>query len=243
MQHTITDNLRALLTLQKVDDQLDAIVNLRGKLPEDLDNLRSTLADCQAHITTVQERITTFIQEIATKRLHIKAHEEVIEKYEQQQMNVRNNREYSTITKEIDLQKLEIQLIEKHIKSTYAQVEEEKLSLEKHQQLVAAHTQALADKEKALDGLIIESKGQEDTLKVQRANVLSNLDDSLLSLYTQLRTRVRRAVVTVQFGACGGCFSSIPPQVQMDINEGKRLIRCEHCGRILVPALDNADPS
>lgn len=239
MPHTITDNLRALLALQQVDDQLDAIISLRGKLPEDLEALRGKLGDYQAHITTVQEHIATLTQEVATKRLHIKEREEIIEKYTQQQMNVRNNREYNTITKEIDLQKLEIQLIEKHIKSTYVQVEEEKLSLIKHQQLAEEHAQILVDKEKALEGLITESKDQEDTLQVQRTTLLGNIDDPLFKLYTQLRTRVSRAVVTVQFGACGGCFNSIPPQVQMDINEGKRLIRCEHCGRILVPIFEH----
>jgi len=226
------------LKLQAVDTQLDAILKTRGELPGELATLSAEIADLEARALATQDTITRLEEDITRQRIHVKTMEALVKKYEVQQMNVRNNREYTTIAKEIDLQKLEIQLAEKKIKGAYEHVEAQKSTLSQTQVLLEKHRQVLADKQSVLQGLIAASEDEEKKLNKKRATILKRTDEMLLKLYERIRgsARDRIAVVTVQREACGGCFNKVPPQRQLDIQAKKHIIRCEHCGRILADA-------
>ncbi len=235
MENTIEKKLDALLGLQAIDCELDEIVQARGVLPDEVLDLKNELISLQTRSQAIQEEITHTEQELASHRVNIKDLEATVEKYEEQQMEVRNNREYDAITKEIDLQKLEIQLTEKKVKSTHERIASQKTALEQCKVSIDNQQQALADKQKALQVLVGESKGEEQRLHEQRREVTQCIDAQLLASYERIRKNVRNklAVVVVKRDSCGGCFNQVPPQKQADIKEKKNIIVCEHCGRIL----------
>ena len=239
MENTIERKLNVLLDLQAIDCELDDIVKMRGALPKEVADLENELAGLQTRLHNIQEEIVNIEQEIATQRVSIKAIEALVKKYEEQQMNVRNNREYDAITKEIDLQKLEIQIAEKKIKSGYERIEDKKLELGQCQVLMEKQQQVLADKQEALQVLIGESEGEEQKLHEQRRKATQHVDEKLLQVYEHIRKNVRNklAVVVVKREACGGCFNKVPPQKQADIKEKKSIIVCEHCGRIIADVI------
>jgi len=241
MENTIEKKLGVLLALQAIDCALDDIIKMRGALPEEVIDLEKELTDLKTRSHDIQGEIANLEQEIASQRVSLKAIEALVKKYEEQQMNVRNNREYDAITKEVDLQKLEIQLIEKKIKNAYARIESQKLELEQCQVLVEKKQQALADKQGALQVLIEESEGEAKKLHARRKKVTQRFDEKLLKVYERIRGNVRNklAVVVVKREACGGCFNKVPPQLQADIREKKRIILCEHCGRIMADVSDS----
>ena len=235
MEKTIEGKLNALLKLQTIDGELDHITKLRGALPEEVKTLENDLNGLHAHAQSIQEELSKLEQVIATQRISIKEIEALVKKYEAQQMNVRNNREYDAITKEIDLQKLEMQLAEKRIKSAYENIDQKKLALAQNQVAIEKSQQVLADNQGELKVLIEESKGAEKKLHEQRRQALQHIDASLQQTYEQIRANVRNklAVVTINKEACGGCFNQVPLQTQIDIKERKRITFCEHCARII----------
>jgi uncharacterized protein len=239
MENTIEKKLNALLDLQAIDCQLDDITKMKGALPEEVEDLEDELAALQTRSRNTQEELANLEQEIVTRRVSIKSLEALVKKYEEQQMGVRNNREYDAITKEIDLQKLEIQLSDKRIKSAYERIEKQRLELEHCQVLIDKSQQVLADKQGALQVLIGESEGEEKKLHEQRSKVVRHVEESLLRVYERIRKNVRNklAVVVVKREACGGCFNKVPPQKQADIKEKRSIIVCEHCGRIIADVI------
>src|SRR5690606_25924816 len=208
MESTIAQKLEALLKLQEIDSKLDALLKIRGDLPEEV-------RDLEDETLGYQTRKNKFLAEIEELNADVRAYanaqkdaEKLILKYKEQQMNVRNNREYDAISKEIELQELDMNLAEKRSNETKARIRLIEDELEKINQILAEREEALKEK-KAEDRLL---KSYEKI----RANSLNGL-----------------AVVHVSRGACGGCFNIVPPQRQADIRDNKRIIVCEHCGRIL----------
>ncbi len=240
MKHTIEEKLNTLLELQALDNDLDDIVKLQGALPEEVEELQDELTELQARLRNSQEGLTELKESITMQRSKSKETEALVKKYEDQQMNVRNNREYDAITKEIDLQKLEIQLAEKRIKSAYEHIEKQKLEIEHDQAVIEKKKQVLDDKKVALQGLVSESEGEKRRLQKRRKEVVQHIEEALLKTYEKIRSSVRNklAIVTIKRDACGGCFNLIPPQKQVDIREKKRIIICEHCGRIIADVTD-----
>lgn len=239
MENTIEKKLDAMLGLQAIDCELDEIVQTRGALPNEVLDLKDELASLQARSQDIQQAIVNTKRELASHRVGIKDLEATVEKYEAQQMDVRNNREYDAITKEIDLQKLEIQLTEKKVKNVHERIESHKIALEQCQASIDKQQQILGDKEGALQALVGESEGEEQKLQEQRHKMTQRIDAQLLTLYERIRRNVRNklAVVVVKRDACGGCFNQVPPQKQADIKEKKRVNVCEHCGRIIADVL------
>jgi hypothetical protein len=239
MENTIEIKLNALLDLQAIDCKLDDITKIRGALPEEVEDLENELTGLQTRSKNIQDELSHLKQSIATQRVSIKAIEALVKKYEEQQMNVRNNREYDAIVKEIDLQKLEIQLAEKKIKSAYERIEEKKLELAQCQVFLEKNQQMLTDKQEALQVLIGENEGEELKLHEQRSKVTQHVEAGLLKVYERIRENARNhlAVVVVKREACGGCFNKVPPQKQADIKEKKHIIVCEHCGRIIADVI------
>jgi uncharacterized protein len=234
MESTVANKLEALMRLQTIDSQLDEIRRVRGDLPEEVRDLEDEIAGYEVRVNKFDEEIQAINDNIAARKQAIKDSENLIRKYEDQQSNVRNNREYDAITKEIELQRLEIQISEKKIKEGYYQIEQKNNEIAGTKQKLDERRKDLASKNGELQVIISESEEEERGLMKEREEAIKNIEDRLLMAYTRIRQNVRNglAVVTVKRDACGGCFNTVPPQRQSDIASHKKIIVCEHCGRI-----------
>ncbi len=242
MESTVAKKLDALLFLQSIDSELDAIVKVRGALPEEVGDLEDEIAGYQTRIDKHNQEVIALDEEISNNKNAIKEAEKLIKKYEEQQMNVRNNREYDAITKEIELQNLEMQISEKRIKEGYYKIEKKKEEIAKTQEVFQERNKDLDSKKKELDVITSESKEEEQKLRTEREKAAKSIEERLIKSYNKVRANAINglAVVTVKRGACGGCFNIVPPQRQADIRERKKIIVCEHCGRILADVEDIA---
>ncbi len=235
MEITVAKKLDALLKLQAIDSELDAIIKVRGALPEEVGDLEDEIAGYQTRIEKHNQDLLTIEEEINRNKIGIKDSEKLIKKYEEQQMNVRNNREYDAISKEMELQALEIQIAEKRIKEGYYKIEKKNEEIQKTREVFQERGKDLESKRKELDVITSESEEEEQKLREEREEAAKSIEERLLKSYNKVRANAINglAVVTVRRGACGGCFNIVPPQRQADIRERKKIIVCEHCGRIL----------
>lgn len=235
MESTVASKLDALLHLQAIDSQLDRIKQVRGDLPEEVRDLEDEIAGYEVRVQKFDEEIQNLNDQIAARKQAIKDSEKLIQKYEEQQNNVRNNREFDAITKEIELQKLEIQISEKKIREALYQIDLKGQEISGTKQRLEERSKDLQNKNGELQVIVGESEEEERKLMEERTVAEKNIEDRLLMAYTRIRGNVRNglAVVTVKRDACGGCFNTVPPQRQADIATQKKIIVCEHCGRIL----------
>ncbi len=233
---TVEQKLALLFQLQETDSKIDEIQRLRGELPLEVKDLEDELEGLETRNAKSKEDIAQKEKDIATKKEEIKDAQAQVKKYEQQQMEVRNNREYEAITKEVEFQKLNIELFEKRIREYSNDVENRKVMLENLQAKYNERKLDLEAKRNELDSIISETKAEEDQLKADTENISRNIEERLLTAYKRLRKNAHNgvAVATVERDACGGCFNKIPPQRQLDIKSHKKIIVCEYCGRILV---------
>lgn len=233
---SVEEKLQHLYELQRIDSEIDKIKTLRGELPLEVQDLEDEIAGLETRLENYRNEITEAEKSIAAKKHEIAKSEELIKKYTEQLDNVRNNREFDALNKEVEFQKLEIELQNKRIR------EAQKLKAEKEVDLEIAGKQyeekrADLDAKKAeLDGIIAETHKDEEALKKKSEELAANIDERLLTAYRKIRSNARNglAVVTVDRDACGGCFNKIPPQRQLDIRSRKKIIVCEYCGRILI---------
>ncbi len=234
MENSVAQKLEALVKLQTIDSKLDEINKVRGDLPEEVRDLEDELAGYETRVGKFESEIKKLEDEIQNNKQGIKDAEKLIKKYEEQQMNVRNNREYDAITKEVELQQLEIQISEKRIKEGFAKIEVKKEEIAKTESILQERQKDLDIKKKELDSIIGESRDEEEKLHKDREKASKAIEERLLNSYNKIRKNVNNglAVVSVKRDACGGCFNTVPPQRQVDIREKKKLIVCEHCGRI-----------
>ena len=228
--------LKLLYKLQQTDSKVDAIKLLRGELPLEVRDLEDHVQGLKTRVTNFQAEIKELESAISKKKVEIENSKALVKKYESQQNNVKNNREYDSITKEIEFQNLEIELAEKRIKEYTADIKERKTQLENAKTLLLERTQDLANKKKELDEIISETSKEEKDLVNESTGLAAQLDERMFRAYQRVRSNARNglAVVTVRRDACGGCFNKIPPQRQLDICLSKKIIVCEYCGRILV---------
>jgi len=234
MENTIAKKLDTLLKLQELDSHLNSIRKVRGALPEEVGDLEDENVGYQTRIDKYNSELDELNQEIKSKKESIKDSEKLIKKYNDQQMNVRNNREYDAITKEIELQNLEIQIFEKKINTALELIEAKKVEIGETNEVLKERKKDLDTKKKELDTLVSESEEEEKKFEKSREKIVKSIEDRLYNSYQKIRDNARNglAVVAVKRGACGGCFNMVPPQRQSDIREKKKLIVCEHCGRI-----------
>ncbi|MTI30671.1 zinc ribbon domain-containing protein [Xanthovirga aplysinae] len=235
MESTVAQKLDALLKLQQIDSKLDEIKKIRGALPEEVSDLEDEIAGYETRVEKFKNELQELEEQIDNNKNGIKNAEKLITKYKEQQMNVRNNREYDAITKELELQDLEIQICQKRIKEDYARIDQKNSEIESTEKTLAERHKDLESKKAELDSIIQESEDEEAKLLKNREKASKPIEERLLSSYERIRNNARNglAVVSVARGACGGCFNVVPPQRQADIRERKKLIVCEHCGRIL----------
>lgn len=238
MELTIADKLESLVKLQEIDSRLDELRKLRGDLPEEVKDLEDEVMGIEKRISRFQSEVDSLNEEIENQRQNKKDSDKLILKYKDQQMNVRNNREYDAISKELELQELEIQLADKRIRETEYKIKTKEQDIEETQSKLDARKEVLEQKRKELDKLIVESQEEEDKLLKSSARQAKKVEERLLKAYTKIRGGAKNglAVVAIDRGACGGCFNVVPPQIQADVMEKLKIIVCEHCGRILADA-------
>ena len=233
---SVEDKLKALFDLQKVASEIDKIKTLRGELPLEVQDLEDEIEGLTTRIDNYKKEIHDLETQINQKKIEIKDAEALIKKYQEQQKNVRNNREYDSLTKEIEYQTLEIELCNKRIKEYTQQIKDKKQQVEQTEKTVEERTHDLNVKKQELENITQETQKEEDELYRLSDEYALNIEPRLLTAYKRIRGNARNglAVVTVQRDACGGCFNKIPPQRQLDIKMHKKVIVCEYCGRILV---------
>ncbi|MBG8554048.1 zinc ribbon domain-containing protein [Hymenobacter guriensis] len=231
----VASKLEALLNLQRIDSQLDEIRRVRGDLPEEVRDLEDEIAGYEVRVSKFDEEIAGLNEQIKQRKQNAKDAEGLIKKYEDQQQNVRNNREYEAIAKEIELQRLEIQISDKKIKEAQYHIEQKIQDIAGTKQRLEERKKDLDNKKVELDTIVGESEADEKKLMDEREGAAKPVEERLLTAYTRIRGNVRNglAVVTVKRDACGGCFNTVPPQRQADIIAHKKIIVCEHCGRVL----------
>ena len=234
MENTVAKKIEGLAKVQTIDSKLDEIKKVRGDLPEEVQDLEDEIAGYQTRSNKLNDETKALEQVISGNREGIREAQKMISRYEEQQMNVRNNREYDAITKEIELQDLEIQILNKKIKEAEEQITQKKKVKEEAEKLLAERQRDLDSKKSELDVIIAETEKEEDKLYKDREKAVKHIEDRLIKSYEKIRGNVANglAVVNVKRGACGGCFNMVPPQRQADIRDKKKLIVCEHCGRI-----------
>ena len=237
VDYSMYEKIMALYELQKIDSQIDEINKVKGELPLEVEDLEDEIAGLNTRI----EKVNAEIEELNTltkqRRREIDQAQIQIAKYNEQLTNIRNNREFDAITKEIEFQELEIAHAEKRLKEYAGVIKAKKLTLEQTEQVIAERMIDLTAKKTELDGIESETAEPVNELMAQAEKAKVKIDERLLTAYNRIRSKVRNglAVVTVQRDACSGCFNRIPPQRQVEVRQGKKLIVCEYCGRILVP--------
>jgi predicted nucleic acid-binding Zn-ribbon protein len=235
---SVEEKLRALFELQQIDSKIDKIRTVRGELPLEVRDLEDLVAGLETRVNNFTEELKTLEDSITDKKNVIKDAQALIKKYEAQQAKVRNNREYDAITKEMEFQNLEIQLAEKRIKEYKATILAKKDVITQSEEDLKDRKKDLKLKKQELDEIIAETEKEEQDLLKKSKGSESIIEERLLNAYKRIRSNVINGlgVVTVERDACGGCFNKIPPQRHLDIKTHKKVIVCEHCGRILVDA-------
>jgi predicted nucleic acid-binding Zn-ribbon protein len=232
----VEKKLRLLYEIQVIDSEIDNIRTLRGELPNEVRTLEDDIIGFETRISNIQVEVKKAEGIITQKRIDIENSKSLIKKYEEQQKNVRNNREFESLSKEIEFQSLEMELSEKKIREAEDLISDKKILEEEAKKALEERNKDLVAKKQELEKIVTNTEKEEGVLEEKSKEYKQVIEPRLLNAYERLRKNARNglAVVEVKRDACGGCFNKIPPQRQVDIKMGKRLIPCEYCGRILV---------
>jgi hypothetical protein len=233
---TVESKLRALYDLQLIDSRIDEIVNVRGELPLEVEDLENEIAGLDTNSEKINAEIEENEKQISEQKQIIENAKELLKKYEEKLKNVRNNREYNSIVKEQEYQDLESQLAEKKINELKARIEQKKEGLATITEKIDERNAHLKSKKSELDEILKETHKEEDLLQKKSAEFEKVIEENLISSYKRIRGSVKNglAIVSVERGASGGSYFSIPPQVQLEIASRNKIITDEHSGRILV---------
>eukprot|EP01012_Entosiphon_sulcatum_P052585 TRINITY_DN72279_c0_g1_i1.p1 TRINITY_DN72279_c0_g1~~TRINITY_DN72279_c0_g1_i1.p1 ORF type:complete len:252 (+),score=82.00 TRINITY_DN72279_c0_g1_i1:34-789(+) len=233
---SVEEKLIAVLTLQKIDSKIDEIKTLKGELPMEVKDLEDEIEGLQKRVQNIDAEIASINEFIEQKTEGKKEALALIKKYEKQQDNVKNNREFEAINKEMELQELEVKLNEKHIKDANFELKDRGVARQRTEDKIGDVEDVLKGKKKELEKIIGETEKEEAVLAEKSNAAREKVDARLLSAYERIRSSYRNglAVVPIHRDSCGGCFNVIPPQRQSEIRQHKKIIVCEHCGRVLV---------
>ncbi len=233
---SVEEKLRALYDLQLIDTRIDEIKNVRGELPLEVDDLEDEVAGLSTRLDKSKNDLESIEEKIKEKKNAIEEHKESIKKYTKQQESVRNNREFNSLTKEVEFQELEIQLSEKQIKEMKASIEHKKEVIAQSKERLESKSTHLKHKKSELVAIMSETEKEEQFLSQKSEEYQGLIEERLLIAYKRIRSSVRNglAVVSIERGASAGSFFTIPPQTQMEIASRKKVITDEHSGRILV---------
>ena len=233
---TVEDKLKTLFQLQTALSGIDEKRAIRGELPLEVQDLEDEIAGMNTRLDKIKGEIDDYEHAIAQKKGEIEIAEASLAKYKKQLDDVRNNREYDMLTKEIEFQELEIELCNKKIKEAHQKIEERKADLKNIEQVIEERTKDLIQKRAELEEIMQETRETEEALREKAIDLESKIEPRLLTSFKRIRKSVRNGlgIVYVQRDACGGCFAKIPPQRQLDVKMHKKIIVCEYCGRVLI---------
>ena len=236
LSSSVEDKLKALYTLQSIDSDIDKLRVVRGELPIEIQDLEDEIVRLEAKKSKVTDEINALKADSKGYKALIKQSSELVTKYKLQLDNIKNNREYISLNKEIEFQELEMELAEKKIKETKAKIAMKDEVDQSIEEMLSEQKAIFEQKESELSNIVAETEKEEKLLIKKSDKSKKSIDERLLNSYQRIRQRVRNglAVVSVDRDACGGCFNKIPPQMQLDIKLHKKITVCEHCGRILV---------
>lgn len=235
-EYTVPEKLKQLFELQTVDSKLDGIKILKGELPMEVQDLEDEITGLKTRISNLEASIEGTQKDIAKLNNNIIDAKSLIERYDHQLNNVKNNREYEALTKELELQKLDIRLFEKRINENRNNIDVKQNSLSNAQERLDAKIKDLELKKVELAKIQEKTEKDEEKLLRKSARARKKIEDRLLKAYDKIRNNYRNglSVVTVERDSCGGCFNQIPAQLQLEIQQRKKILACEHCGRVLV---------
>ncbi|TVR76618.1 MAG: hypothetical protein EA409_13175 [Saprospirales bacterium] len=233
---SIADKLKSLYQLQLVDSEIDKIHVLKGELPAEVSDLEDEVAGLETRINKIKDAISEIEQQVSRHQGNIADSNALIERYLEQLKQVKNNREFDALNKEIEYQKLEIQLSEKKIREATGQIEIKQASLDTAEEKRDKRLNNLEVKQKELKEIIKKTEKEETQLLKESEKARKQIDERLMRAYDKIRKSYRNglAVVTIKRDACGGCYNLVPPQLQIEVGLAKKIIVCENCGRILV---------
>ena len=232
----VEERLKTLYQLQTALSMIDEKRTLRGELPQEVNDLEDEIEGLNTRVQRIQADIDEFQQAITLKKGEIADAEASVARYKSQLDEVKNNREYDTLSKEIEFQSLEIELCNKKIREAQARIAEKSEELEKNKTLISERNNDLEIKKSELEEIMTETRAEEEKLKEKAQELEAKIEPRLLTSFKRIRKNARNGlgIVYVQRDACGGCFNKIPPQRQLDIKMHKKVIVCEYCGRILI---------
>jgi len=232
----VEEKLKSLYELQTVDTQIDNIERLKGELPMEVRELEDELVGLDTRIAKLQDELKEMELRLAKHNASISESESLILKYEKQQENVKNNREFDALTREIELQRLDIQLANKRIKEGKLNLGNKEVTLEAAKRKKETKVKDLERKEEELKKIIAKTEKDEKNLQKKLEKARKSIDERLLKAYDRIRGAYKNglAVVSIERDSCGGCYNHIPPQVQKELSQRKKIVACEHCGRVLV---------
>ena len=235
-EYTVEERLTALYKLQTLLSEIDRIKTLRGELPLEVKDLEDSIVGLQTRLENYKNDIKEFQSAIAACKVDVQNAQALIAKYTEQQNNVRNNKEFDHLSKEIEYQGLEIEAKEKKIKDVTKLIADRKAEVEELQKLLSDRSLDLQDKRKELEEIVSETRSEEESLRAKVSELEQEIEPRLLNSFKRIRKNARNGlgIVYIQRDACGGCFNKIPPQRQLDIKLRKKVIVCEYCGRILI---------
>ena len=233
---TVEEKLKALFQLQTTLSQIDEKRALRGELPLEVEDLENEVEGLSVRLDRINQEAEDLTNAVSQRRADIEEAKASVERYQQQLNDVKNNREYDTLTKEIEFQTLEIELCEKKIREAEQRIADCKANRERVEEQINERERDLEDKRGELDEIMQETREEEDILKAKAKDTELKIESRLLQSFKRIRKNARNGlgIVYVQRDACGGCFNKIPPQRQLDVKMHKKIIVCEHCGRILI---------
>jgi uncharacterized protein len=233
---SVEEKLKSLYDLQLVNSEIDKIKTLRGELPLEVQDLEDEIVGLNTRVENLKDEIKEVEAEISGRKRDIDNANDLIGKYQEQQNDVKNNREYENLSKEIEFHKLDIELHEKKIREARKYIETKKEELAKTESYIEDRQEDLRLKKQELEEIVGETKQEEERLREKAKQIEENIEERLLTAFKRIRKNAHNglAVVSVERDACGGCFNRIPPQRQLDIRLRKKVIVCEYCGRILI---------
>lgn len=236
---SVEQRLKSLYELQTILSEIDRIKTIRGELPLEVKDLEDNIEGLKTRIDNYTREIDELHIKLVTEKEKINEAESKIARYKEQLDNVRNNREFDLLSKEVEFQTLEIELCEKHINDFNRAIENKTADIEATRESLSDHEHILQEKKSELDEIVSETRQEEESLREKAKSLEPRIDTRTLAAFKRIRKNARNGlgIVYIQRNACGGCFNRIPPQRQADIRQGKKIIICEYCGRILV-----ADP-
>lgn len=235
-EYTVEERLKALYDLQTLLSEIDRIKTLRGELPLEVKDLEDSIIGLETRLENYKNNIKEFNTSVASHKVGIQEAQALIEKYKEQQNNVRNNKEFDHLTHEIEYQGLEIEVLEKKVRDLTKLINDRKSEIEELQQLLTDRKADFQEKRNELDEIIAETRQEEEKVREQVKVLEQEIEPRLLASFKRIRKNARNGlgIVYIQRDACGGCFNKIPPQRQMDIKLRKKIIVCEYCGRIMI---------